>query len=100
MSNPAAEQVSRVGPKHQVTIPHEAFKKLRLQVGDFVAFKLKEREIVLRPQKLIPKAQDWFWSKEWQAGEKKANEDIKRGRVSGPFTSRKVLSAHLETLKR
>ena len=99
MGNPAAEQISRIGPKHQVTIPQAAFKQLRLQVGDFVSFRVKEREILVRPQKLIPTAQEWFWSKEWQDGEKKASEDIKKGLVRGPFTSRKALSAHLKTLK-
>lgn len=29
----------------------------------------------------IPKDQAWFWTKEWQEGEKEAEEDIKAGRV-------------------
>jgi len=29
----------------------------------------------------------YFWTKEWQEGEKKADEDIKAGRMLGPFDS-------------
>ena len=29
----------------------------------------------------VPKDQEWFWSKKWQAGEKAVDEDIRQGRV-------------------
>ena|SRR5258708_35471423 len=41
----------------------------------------------LIPPKVIPKDQAWFWSDHWQAGERQVNEDIKAGRMSGPFAS-------------
>jgi len=31
--------------------------------------------------KLIPAEQAWFWTREWQAGEKEADEDIAAGKV-------------------
>jgi len=33
------------------------------------------------PKKLIDKNQAYFWTKQWQKGEKEAAEDIKAGRV-------------------
>jgi hypothetical protein len=35
----------------------------------------------LRPYVSIPADQAWFWTEEWQAGERRATEDIKAGRV-------------------
>ena len=46
-------------------------------------------------EKLIPKDQAWFWTPEWQAKEREADEDIRLGRVSGPFTSADELIKHL-----
>jgi len=33
------------------------------------------------PKKLVDKSQAYFWTKQWQKGEKEADEDIKAGRV-------------------
>lgn len=90
----------RIGPKHQITIPAEVFKKLQLKEGDFLGASVKDAEIILRPKQLIPRDQEWFWTKEWQKKEKEADEDIKLGRLSGPFTDAKNLIAHLNFLKK
>lgn len=88
--------IVRVGPKHQITIPKGIFKKLSLEVGDVLEAKQKGEVIYLVPQKLIPKEQAWFWTKEWPAKEREAEEDIKRGKVKGPF---KDISSLLRSLK-
>lgn len=41
--------------------------------------------------------QAWFWTPEWQAKEREADEDIKAGRVYGPFKSGKDMMNHFET---
>jgi bifunctional DNA-binding transcriptional regulator/antitoxin component of YhaV-PrlF toxin-antitoxin module len=28
--------ITRIGPKHQITIPKDIFKELKLEVGDFL----------------------------------------------------------------
>ncbi|MEW6609653.1 MAG: hypothetical protein AB1414_19780 [bacterium] len=33
----------------------------------------------------IDSSQAYFWTKEWQEGERKADKDIKEGRLFGPF---------------
>lgn len=52
------------------------------EVIDFIYF-LKSEKIL----KKIDPDQLYFWTKEWQEGEKKADEDIKVGRMLGPFHS-------------
>ena len=56
--------ITRISPKHQITIPKEAFEKLRLEVGDFMEVDVTDEGLLLIPKKLIPKEQAWFWTKE------------------------------------
>ena len=76
----------KIGPKHQVTIPKEVFDSLHLEVGDFLDTQVKDNAIVLIPKKLVTKDQEWFWTKEWQAREREADEAIAKGEVSRPFS--------------
>ncbi len=89
-------EIARIGPKHQITIPEEIFKRLRLQPGDFLAIEAHEDNFVAVPQKLIPRDQAWFWTREWQEKEREADEDIAAGRVSGPFATAEELFRHLD----
>ena len=66
----------------QITLPKEIRIKTNMQPGDFVEVKLDEEgRIVLTPKKLVDASQAYFWTEEWQKGERKADEDIKAGRV-------------------
>jgi len=87
----------KIGPKHQVTIPKEVFDSLRLEAGDFLDARVIDNSIVLVPQKLVDKDQEWFWTKEWQAKERGADEAIAKGEVAGPFSK---ASDALKALKR
>ncbi|MEK7560449.1 MAG: AbrB/MazE/SpoVT family DNA-binding domain-containing protein [Patescibacteria group bacterium] len=87
--------IARIGPKHQVTIPKEIFDKLCLDVGDYLDVQATGATIVMTPKKLIPKDQEWFYTKEWQVKEREADEAIARGKVSGLFTTADQLMAHL-----
>lgn len=65
----------------QVTLPHEVRKALHVQPGDDVEFEVAEDGTVqVRGLKSIPADQAWFWTEEWQAGEREADEDIAAGR--------------------
>ena len=33
------------------------------------------------PKKIVDKSQAYFWTKQWQEGEKEADKDIRAGRV-------------------
>jgi len=66
----------------QVTLPKEIRVKTNMQPGDFVEVRLdKEGHIVLTPKKLVDASQAYFWTEEWQKGEREADEDIRAGRV-------------------
>ena len=65
----------------QVTLPASIRRKARLEEGDIFEVQMRDDEIILRPQKLIDASQAWFWTEEWQKGEREADEDIKAGRV-------------------
>ena len=45
---------------------------------------------------LIDPEQRWWWTEEWQKGERQAGADIKAGRISGPFESAAELIQDLE----
>ncbi|GAB6274731.1 MAG: hypothetical protein STSR0004_15960 [Peptococcaceae bacterium] len=49
--------------------------------GDIFQVQIEDNKIILVPMKIIPAEQAWFWTKEWQKGEKEAEEDINAGRV-------------------
>ena len=87
--------LTKIGPKHQVTIPKDAFERLKLGVGDYLDVQVKGTAITLVPQRLIPKDQAWFHTPEWQAKERQADEAIARGEVSGPFASAEAAVRHL-----
>lgn len=71
--------VTTVRAKGQVTIPAEVRQAARLEEGDPVEVEIVEGGVLLRPMKLIDAAQAWFWTPEWQAGERQADAEIAAG---------------------
>ncbi len=86
---------ARVNPKHQITIPQEAFERLGLKPGDLLEVEVRDGVLYAVPQQLVPREQTWFWTPEWQAMEREADEAIANGEVSGPFDSAEELLKHL-----
>ncbi len=66
--------------KGQVTLPEEIRKAARLNEGDLLEAELTDEGILLRPQKVVDASQAWFWTPEWQAGEREADTDVAAGR--------------------
>jgi AbrB family looped-hinge helix DNA binding protein len=73
--------ISVIRAKGQVTIPQDIRDAAHLETGDPVEIEITPEGILLRPKKLVDASQAWFWSREWQAGEREASEDVKAGRV-------------------
>lgn len=66
--------------KGQITLPREVRDALHVSEGDDIAFDVDEDgTVVLHGLKSIPADQAWFWTEEWQAGEREADEQIARG---------------------
>ena len=74
-------ELIQVRRKAQITLPKSVRRALNIEEGDFLDAVVKDGAIVLRVKKLVDKEQAWFWTEEWQKGERKADEDIKAGRV-------------------
>lgn len=70
----------QVRHKFQITLPKSVRDSLRLSEGDLLSVQVREGELVLVPQALIDRDQAWYWTAEWQAAEREADEDLKAGR--------------------
>jgi len=82
--------------KSQVTIPKTLVDKLKLKVGDKLDIEEKNGKLVVTPVVIVPKDQEWYWTKEWQEKERKAEEDLKAGRVHTADTAEELIE-HLES---
>ena len=71
----------RISTKHQVTIPKDVFEQLGLQVGEYLEGYCEDGKIVFIRQKIVDRDQAYFWTPEWQEGEREASKDIAEGRV-------------------
>jgi len=88
---------SRITRNFQVTIPRGIRKQMPyLREGDPVEFRVEGDKIILIPQKRIPADQLYYWSPGWQKGIRKAREDIREGRILGPYND---VDEALEALK-
>jgi antitoxin PrlF len=65
----------------QVTVPEAIRRAANLQPGDPIDVELTEDGILLRPIRDIDPSQAWFWTPEWQRGEREASVEIAAGRV-------------------
>jgi antitoxin MazE len=72
---------SKVTRHGQITLPASVRKELGIEEGDMIEIKVIDERAVLVPKKLVDKNQAYFWTKQWQEGEREADEDIKAGRV-------------------
>ena len=88
-------KTARIGTKRQITLPQKALQELGLQPGDHVKIQVQDGGLYLVPHKPEPGDQAWFWSDEWQAKEREADEAIARGDLSGPFESTEDVVRHL-----
>lgn len=75
----------KVKHNYQITIPNSLRKKLNIAVGDYLEAEKQNGDLVLKPVKMVHSDQAYFYTKEWQKGEAKADKDIKKGDVIGPF---------------
>jgi antitoxin MazE len=77
----------KLGSKRQITIPAETIKRFGLKPGEELELVESEKVIVLVPRRDIPKDQHWYYTDEWQKMMQEAFEDVKEGRMLGPFES-------------
>jgi AbrB family looped-hinge helix DNA binding protein len=67
--------------KGQVTLPQSVRRALQLDEGDDLLVTVEDGRVVLTPAALIPRDQQWFWTEQWQSGEREASADYAAGRT-------------------
>ncbi len=88
----------KVRPKAQLTLPEEIRRALHIGEGDEVEFAVQEDgTVTIRGYVSIPTDQAWFFTPEWLAGEREADEDIAARRGTAHESAEDML-AHLDTL--
>ena len=70
----------KISPQGQIRIPKKIMITLGIEKGDYIEVDVEERQIVLKPRKLIDPSQGWYWTKEWQQMEEEADHDLASGR--------------------
>ncbi|MDQ3053313.1 MAG: AbrB/MazE/SpoVT family DNA-binding domain-containing protein [Actinomycetota bacterium] len=79
-SHEEAHARAQLRRKHQLTLPPQVRDALHLVEGDEVEFTVHaDGQVTLRGMTSIPTDQRWFWTEEWQAGEREASEQIAAG---------------------
>jgi len=83
----------KIGTSRQVVIPKKLHDQLGLAPGDYLEVELKEGRVVMTPKTLM--------DKRLEEGLAESFEDVKAGRVHGPFSTAKeaIQSLHQEARK-
>jgi antitoxin PrlF len=88
----------KVRAKAQLTLPEEIRRALHISEGDEVEFAVHDDgTITVRGYVSIPTDQAWFFTPEWLAGEREADEEIAAGQGT-VHESADDMFAHLDGL--
>ncbi|MGH3220011.1 MAG: AbrB/MazE/SpoVT family DNA-binding domain-containing protein [Streptosporangiaceae bacterium] len=88
----------KVRPKAQLTLPEEIRHALHIGEGDEVEFTVHDDgTVTIRGYVSIPTDQAWFFTPEWLAGEREADEDMAAGRGT-VHESAEDMFTHLDSL--
>ncbi len=79
--------IMKISPQGQIRIPKKIMIHLGIEKGDYVEVDVEERQIVLKPRKLIDPSQGWHWTKEWQEMEADVDDELKKDELSPKFES-------------
>ena len=75
------EAVVKIQKNKNITLPLWLIRRFHVEVGDFVRLQETKEGVLIKPAKLVDPSQAYFWTQEWQEGERDAEEDIRKGRV-------------------
>lgn len=89
--------VITIGEGGMLRIPEDLLEQAHLRDGVPVSLRISdEGEIVIQSEERDPE-QWWYWTEEWQKGEREVEADKAAGRLTGPFTDEEF-TAELERL--
>lgn len=74
------EGIARVRRKGQITLPAAVREAAHIQEGSLLELTVtSDGAVMLRPKLLVDAGDAWYWTPEWQAGEREADAEIARG---------------------
>lgn len=85
----------KLGTHHELRLPERVARRLRLRKGTKLDVVVSGKVVVLVPVGRFPKDQRYFWTEDWQAGMREAEEDVAASRVHGPFATAAEATAAL-----
>jgi antitoxin PrlF len=89
---------AKVRAKAQLTLPEEIRRALHISEGDEVEFSVHDDgTITIRGYVSIPTDQAWFFTPEWLAGEREADQEIAAGQGT-VHESAEDMFTHLEAV--
>jgi bifunctional DNA-binding transcriptional regulator/antitoxin component of YhaV-PrlF toxin-antitoxin module len=77
---------TRLTPKEQQLLAKAKIKQINADITSAKGLTKAEARVAAKAG-LIDPEQAWWWLESWQKGEREAEEDIRAGRMSGPFES-------------
>src|SRR5712691_12502769 len=88
--------IGKIGQRRQVVIPKEIFDALGLRTGDFVELQKVKGTVVITPKKIVDADEVLTPEQkaEIDARLAEAEEDIRSGRISGPFQTAAEVRKH------
>lgn len=88
-----------LGDHRELRLPQNVTKQLRLRKGAKIDLLFLGDGLFLAPAGLVSKDQLYFYTPEWQAKEKEADQAIASGEVIGPFDNPDAAIKALRTTK-
>ncbi len=88
----------RVHKKYQITLPAVIREAAGVYEGDWLTAQVQaDHSILLRPTRMVdagdvPADEAFFYTPEWQAAEREADEDIRSGRMSEPMSAEETIA--------
>lgn len=80
--------------KNQLTLPEHVRDALHLSEGDEVEFAIQpDGDVTLRGMTAIPTEQRWFWTEDWQVGEREASAQLAVGDGETDYSADDFLAA-------
>jgi AbrB family looped-hinge helix DNA binding protein len=93
--------ISKLGQRRQVVIPKQIWNELGLEIGDYVEVQRVKGTVVITPKKLVDRDEELTPEHKAviDAGIAEGLEDMRQGRVYGPFDSVDAMLHSLRSAK-
>ena len=75
------DAIVKVQKNKNITLPTWLIRLFHVGVGDFIRIEKTKNGVLLKPAKLVDPTQAYFWTKEWQEGEREVDGEIRKGHI-------------------